>query len=236
MDDPVIRIDPRFRGPPESGNGGYSAGRLAEALGGSDVEVMLRLPPPLGRDLRIERDAEGARLLDGDSLIATAVPRPLDLDVPQPPDLEAAIGAEGRYAGFHDHVFPGCFVCGPERAAGDALRIFPGPTGNDRVAAHWVPDESLADRDGRVRTEFLWAALDCPGYFATKRKAGPAVLGRIAARIDRRPQVGETLIVTGWPIAHDGRKHHVGTALHDIEGRRIAAARATWISIPHPAA
>ena len=43
-------IAPRFCGPQDSGNGGYTAGLLAKQLGGS-VEVTLRQPPPLGRDL-----------------------------------------------------------------------------------------------------------------------------------------------------------------------------------------
>ena len=40
----TIRIDRRFCGPPDSGNGGYVAGLLARELGGSDVPVTLRLP------------------------------------------------------------------------------------------------------------------------------------------------------------------------------------------------
>jgi hypothetical protein len=42
MVEQVIRIDRRFRGPPDSGNGGFVAGLLSTALGGSGVEVTLR--------------------------------------------------------------------------------------------------------------------------------------------------------------------------------------------------
>ena len=47
-----------------------------------------------------------------------------------------ARGAASRFAGHHDHPFPGCFVCGTERAAGDGLRLFPGPVagGSGRIA------------------------------------------------------------------------------------------------------
>lgn len=229
----AIRIDPRFRGPPASGNGGYSSGLLAAFLGGSDVEVTLRIPPPLGRDLQVEEDAEGVRLLDAGTLIASAVRKELDLDVPPPPSLATARKAEAHYAGFADHTFPGCFVCGPDRAPGEGLRIFAGSVEDGgQVAAVWTPGSGLADESGNVRTEYLWAALDCPGYFAVKKEAGPAVLGRIAAQIEHRPNAGETLLVTGWPIAHDGRKHQSGTALHRRDGSRVAAAVATWISIP----
>ena len=40
----AIVIDRRFRGPAESGNGGYACGVFAR---GEEAEVTLRLPPPL---------------------------------------------------------------------------------------------------------------------------------------------------------------------------------------------
>ena len=41
-----IVIDERFRGPPDSGNGGYVAGRLAAFVDAPAVEVRLVAPPP----------------------------------------------------------------------------------------------------------------------------------------------------------------------------------------------
>ena len=35
----------------------------------------------------------------------------------------------------------------------------------------------------------------------------------------------------GWPIDSEGRKHRVGSALHDAEGNLVAAATATWITL-----
>jgi hypothetical protein len=89
------------------------------------------------------------------------------------------------------------------------MRIFPGEVGDaaGQVAAAWVLDESLTNGDGVVRPEFVWAALDCPGYFAAEDKAGLALLGRMAATIKRPVHAGERLIVTGWPIESEGRKH-----------------------------
>ena len=58
----LIRIDRRFRGPPDSGNGGYFAGLVAKELGGSDVVVTLRRPAPLDADLRLERSGDEALL------------------------------------------------------------------------------------------------------------------------------------------------------------------------------
>lgn len=228
----TLRIDRRFRGPPASGNGGYSCGLLARALGGSGCTVTLRQPPPLDAPLRIERAEDGASLLAGDALIATAVREALIHDVPVPPDFVGAKQAESRFAGLDHHIFPGCFVCGPERGDGDGLRIFAGATGEPgRVAATWVPEASLDDGSGHVRSEFAWAALDCPGYFAVAGQAGLALLGRLGVTIHRPVPVGEPVIVTGWAIASSGRKHLAGTALHDRAGGLLAAGTATWITL-----
>ena len=227
----TIRIDRRFCGPPDSGNGGYVAGVVARELGGSNVAVTLRLPPPLDRDIELGSDGTSAWLKDGDALIATAERHELSLHVPSPPALTQAEDAERRYAGFRHHAFPGCFVCGPERAAGEGLRIFPGAVANGQVAAIWEPDGSLLDDEGAVRPEFVWAALDCPGYWAVAASAGIAVLGRFAVVCHAEWVPAAPMIVTGWPIRSEGRKHEAGTALHDADGRLLAAASATWITL-----
>ena len=226
----LLRIDHRFRGPPDSGNGGYVCGLVARALGGSDCEVTLHAPPPLDRDLQLEVSDDEARLLGGESLIASARRTALDLEVPLPPTLEQAEKAGKRFTGFTHHIFPACFVCGPDRAKGDGLRIFTGAA-HRQVAGTWTPDPSLFDEDGALRTEFVWAALDCPGYFSVEEQARPALLGRLAVRI-LDPRIGHgQLIVTGWPISNEGRKHSAGTALHDAKGRLLAIGRATWIRL-----
>ncbi|HSK25595.1 MAG TPA: hypothetical protein VK894_01620, partial [Jiangellales bacterium] len=61
-------VERRFRGPAESGNGGYVAGLLAARVGavpgGSAAVVTLRLPPPLETPLATVADGDGAvRLL-----------------------------------------------------------------------------------------------------------------------------------------------------------------------------
>ncbi len=226
----TVVIHRRFRGPPDSGNGGYSAGMLARALGGSGCAVTLLKPPPLGVALRVESDGDEARLLNGDEAIASARRARLDLDVPAPPGLAEAREAERRFTGLADHIFPGCFVCGPERPVGDGLRIFPGVV-DGAVASTWQPSRDLAGEDGIVRPEFIWAALDCPGYFAVQAKAGLALLGRMTAVGHVPLRAEQDAIVTGWEIASEGRKHEVGTAIHDEDGRLIAAARSTWITL-----
>lgn len=229
----TLRIDRRFRGPPQTGNGGYVAGLVAASLSGSDCTVTLKAPPRLDHELTLKTQGSAASLLDGDEVVVTASHEPVEIEVPPPPTLAEARDAEPRFTGHSHHIFPGCFVCGPEREEGDGLRIFPGRLHDRarRVAATWTPDESVADDQGFVRPEFVWAALDCPGYFAVEADAGMALLGRMAAQLRQPVRSGRPLIVTGWPIASDGRKHHVGSALHDADGNLVAAAKATWITL-----
>ncbi len=227
-----VTIDQRFRGPPESGNGGYVCGVVAGLVGGT-VEVTLRRPPPLDRPLQVARlDGGGVSLRDGETVIAEGAPALVEIDVPEPVAPADAAAAARSYAGFQQHPFPTCFVCGPQCAESDGLRIFPGPVaGRDIVAAPWMPDASLADAKGTVRPEFVWAALDCPGWFAffTELPERPVVLGRLAAKLNAPVRPGERCVVTGWPLGEEGRKLYSGTALFSADGELRAFAKATWI-------
>ncbi|WP_394241789.1 hotdog fold domain-containing protein [Halopseudomonas laoshanensis] len=232
MQEHQIIIAKRFCGPPQSGNGGYVAGLLAKAIA-RPCQVTLHAPPPLDTPLRLLPVAEGLQLLDGDLLLATAKDYQLQMAAPQPPALASALSAERRYEGFQDHGLPNCFVCGPLRKASDGLRIFAGPldAGADQVAAVWQPDATLDDGTGMVASEFVWAALDCPGFFAVKQASGTALLGRFAARLLEPVAIGESMIVSAWALGHDGRKHQAGTALYRQDGTPVALAEATWISL-----
>lgn len=225
-------IDPRFRGPPSSGNGGYVCGRLAGQLGRT-ARVRLHAPPPLDRPLRVEGDAKEVRLWDGETLLATAVPGEVDVEAPPPPDLETAREAVSRYPGFTGHPFPTCFVCGPERSPGDGLRIFAGAAGERRVAAPFHPPEDLVDPSGHLRPEVVWAALDCPGYFSVAGEDLPLMLlGEMAAEV-RAPVPGrsEDLVVYAWGMGEEGRKARCASALATADGEILAVARATWIRL-----
>ena len=227
-----ITVARRFNGPPDSGNGGYVCGALAVAAG-LDMRVRLAAPPPLDATLRIEQDgATGVcRLHAGEQLIATGTPARLQLDVPPPPEYVTAVWASQHYAGFREHYFADCFVCGPHRRRGDGLRIFPGQLESGLVAAPWLPADSLDAGDGKVAAEFHWAALDCPGYFAITPGRRMLLLGEMQAHVDRRVHVGESCTVVGWKIGDDGRKHYAGTAIFDEDGELCARARATWIDV-----
>ena len=210
-------IPPRYNGPPHSANGGYTCGLVAEALGGV-VEVTLRRPPPLDRELEL-RDGE---LRDGEVVIAEAREVDVDGDVPEPISVEEAVQASRHYHGFRSHAYPTCFTCGPSRD--DGLRIFAGPVPrrDGVVASAWTPEN--------VRPEIVWAALDCPGGWAVDdfQREG-VLLGRMAARVDRDVRPGEPHVVLGWRIGEDGRKRFAGSALYTAEGEPVAWARSTWI-------
>jgi hypothetical protein len=226
-----IVIEKRFNGPPHSGNGGYTCGIIAAKLAES-VSVRLHKPPPLATPLAIRREAKGWTVVDGEQVIASAIPATVQAHVPDPPSYVDALAASRRYRGFESHAFPTCFVCGPERTRGDGLRIFASAVpGTGLVAAPWLPEPTLADELGKVRPEFIWAALDCPGYFASIPADTSAVLGEFAVHVDRSVHVEEPCVVVGWQILIEGRKHKVGTALFDEEGERCAVGVATWVQM-----
>lgn len=230
-----ITISKRFCGPPISGNGGYSSGRLAAFVEGP-AEVTLRAPPPLDASLRVEKENGGAKLWHGEQLIAEAKPVDFTLDVPASPTWEEAQVASKKYAGHRRHDYGTCFVCGPQRGPGDGLCIFCGPWKNDVVAGPWIPDASLADGKGWVKPEFLWAAIDCPGSWsvigvdsAPDAPPSTVLLGRLTGRLVRPVRTGEECIAIGWPLAREGRKFHVGSAIYTRAGELAAYSRGTWI-------
>lgn len=186
--------------------------------------MTLRLPPPLERELAVRRRGDATLLLDGEDVVAEAMPATVELDVPAPPDLEQAAVASARYAPIGPETFRGCFSCGAIREEGDGLRILPGRVaGSDLVAAPWVAHEPSAP--------VVWAAIDCSGAYAVAEEGrGDAVLGRMAARVERLPHEGERCVVVGWPRGADGRKLHAGTALFTTDAELLAVARQTWIA------
>ncbi len=222
-----MRIAARFNGPVGSGNGGITAGRLAAYVGAEVVEVTLRRPPPLDRDLRVDASGGTARLYDGGLLVAEAVPSAGPLDAGPAVDVVTARTAEASFGGLTDHPYPTCFACGTERTDGLGLR--PGPVGDGVVAGVWAPAS-----DDLV---LLWAALDCPGGWSwPDLPSRPLVLGRIALRRLGPVVSGQPHVVTGWTTGQEGRKVHTGTALRSADGELLAVARATWLTVaPAPA-
>lgn len=244
-------VPARFCGPPRSGNGGWTAGALA-ALDEADcpdrrddawpaIEVSLRQPPPLDTPMQVLADEDGVLTASfGGSVVLTARRSdhdPLDVD---PVPVEVAREATSRYPGFAGHPFATCFSCGPDRAEGDGLRIFPGPVPGDprRWAATWTPHASVqedwhtyADDVPRAGVATTWAALDCIGGWAGDLSEGAKVLGRMTARIDALPVIGEEHVVVGLGLRQEGRKTFTASSLYDADGRVVGTAEHVWITV-----
>jgi hypothetical protein len=227
-------LESRFRGLPDLAHGGYVAGVMATALGAAEAEIRLRRPVRLGSPVDLSRADEAVELWDGDTLLARAARTELSLDVPAPVALADAEAASKRFLGRHNHLFPGCFVCGTDRGAGDGLRIFPGTVDGRRlVAAPWVPPG-----EGIVPDELVWAAFDCSQLWSLVAHA-PAdttdrvVTAALATRIEHPVVAGEMHVVVAWPIGRDDRAWVAGAALFGPAGDlravgRQTAAVATW--------
>ena len=225
-------IPARYCGPPRSGNGGWFSGHLISALHaehgtsafGTTSEVRLRAPSPLDKPLTVSPAGDGVEVHDLGIVIGEAKPvAPLELDLPDPVSLDDARRAAASYdpAG---HPIPGCYVCGPERAEHDGLRIFASPVeGREGLfAAPVVLDEPSL--------EGVCAALDCPGAFAVGLNEDAMVLGTYTVRVERLPEPGAELVVTAWERARAGRKRLCATALYDGD-ELLASAAATWIVV-----
>jgi hypothetical protein len=217
-----ITLERRFRGPLTSANGGYAAGRLAAFVDGDTVEATLRLPPPLDRPLVVRRDGETALLVDGDDVVAEARPAALDLDPPPAVSLAEAEKATSRHVRLGSSIFRECFVCGIRKEE-DGLAVYAGPVDRGPLhAAVWTAR--------KPSPEIVWAAIDCPGAYAVGAAGrGEIVLGRMTARVERVPAVGEPCVVVAQSLGEDGRKLFAGTALYDEGGELLALAKQVWI-------
>jgi hypothetical protein len=242
----TLIVPSRFNGPPASGNGGYSCGVVAARFDGP-CAVSLRRPVPLDQPLDpeaanglgtgIASEAGGPgvlRVSAGGELIAEAVAAPELAPWSGPAvDLDAARDATSRFvspaSGFFDH----CFVCGRERH--DGFCVFPGPVvDGELVASTWTPPKWAADEDGAVLPEFVWAALDCPGYFALHGADGRlAFLARQQSTIRISPRAGVEYIVVGIALDRSGRKGSAATAILDPDGEVLAHAEMVVVE-PRP--
>lgn len=245
---PDLTVPHRYRGPARSGNGGYTAGTLAERITGPrSIEVTLRQPPPLDVAMKVHQlpaddptngAGTGLQVLTmGGARIAEARAVQVDLDPVDPVGRPEAEAAQQAFPGFREHPFPGCFSCGPDREPGDGLRIFPGPVRDGRMAALWTPDRTLAetsdvvDEIQRVGLGTTWAALDCVGGWAGDMAGRRMVLGRMTAQVDDLPVVGEPHVVVGTMRGGEGRKTFTASTLYDSDERIVARAEHVWIAV-----
>ncbi len=239
----------RFCGPPVSGNGGWSSGALAALVAASPddhatswptVEVTLHAPPPLDTemDVTVEDDLTVARLDDkrvGSARVVDAALAPVE-----PADADEVAAATAAFPGWRSHAFPTCFTCGTERAEGDGLRVFPGPTPSapERFAAPWTPHPSTSedwhaygDADRSSSVGVAWAVLDCPGGWAGGFADRPMVLGRMTARLDALPVIGVEHVVVAEHRETIGRKTMTATSLYAADGSLVGTAEQIWFAV-----
>lgn len=231
-------IPARYNGPPNSANGGYACGVLAAAAGPAPAgellpAVALHGPPPVDAELDVRPSGRRTHVWSGDDLVATVTAAPAA--IPVVPAVPAPV-AEAAHAGFRGHAhhpFPGCFVCGTDRPAGNGLGLTPGPVPTDpgTVACTWTPDGSVAGPDGRVYPEVVWAVLDCPGGWTSDMSRRARVLGRMTARLADLPAVGARHVLVGRSEPAVGRTITSHTALYTEGGTLLGAASAVWVEV-----
>ncbi len=244
--EPIV-VPEMFRGPPESGNGGYVAGALAECfdIDGSRadqpaIEVTLRAPTPLDVALTLVRATDGQQLqlVLGETQAAEVI---LELEVPAPPSFAQAQQAQASSPAFYKNInplMPGgtgfhpiCFCCGADVEADAGLHVYAAPVpGFAGVAAAWCPPSCFADEGGSLPARIIWAALDCPGQFAYLVDGiRTGMLGRMTARIVKPVRADQDLVITGWCIEVERSKHFAGTAMFDEQGDLCALSKQVWI-------
>ena len=201
----------------------------ARELGGDQVEVTLRLPPPLEEPLRLDGDGQ---VWDDRALVAEA--RAGDVGI-APPD-PVALGRRTRRAARR-----------PRLAVPTVLRVRPRTRSQTRSTSTRARSQGrdvfaapVGGRADYVGAEFVWAALDCPGAYATRRAGswtcrarpphgarragapgGRALCGRRVAARQRRAQArGGHGAVSPTPAATRDRPRPLG--------------RASPLSAPHP--
>lgn len=239
-----VTVASKYKGPPDIANGGYVCSLFARYIDGA-IDVMIKRPTPLDRELQICAGGDGVYyLMDGDQMIISAKPGLLDLTVPDAPGYEEAVRAAKAsialkptpYTHVTGHgIHPICFCCGADVPDGEGLKIHPGRvSGTSMVAAPWIPELACGDKQGYVRPEFIWTALDCPGAYALWEltDAKPGFLGRLIGQIEKPLRCDERCVVAAWPMGSDGRKLYTGTALFDTKGQIVGRSLATWFLMP----
>ncbi|PJZ24875.1 hypothetical protein CH352_11920 [Leptospira hartskeerlii] len=236
-------LSQRFCGPPKTGNGGFTAGILVEAVRTNAAEIRLLNPTPVETSIIIESEKgqRGAIYDDSKKVLATLKSITYEdfpeYKLPLVPDLDDTKKISAFYPGFTTHPFPTCFVCGPKREISDGMRIFVGPAPEqigfeNLMAGHWLPDETVASENGLVRDAAIWGALDCPGGFsAVLDEPQLIVLSKIRGKIIERPKIGENYTVVSWRLQKMSRAFKVMTAIFKSDSKRLMAiAEALWLA------
>ena len=198
----------RFCGPAASGNGGWTAGALAGAgrpEGTDDRAAMADAPATTAARRRRSSTTERRRRAPPTARTVTAARRRVvdrDLDAGRAGRAREAAAAEATYAGpaSPTRSRPASLRHGPR--GGRRAADLPRPrrrrgrpdAGGGHVDAAPVARRGLAPVRRRTLHASLavaWAALDCVGGWAGDLEERPMVLGRMTARVDALPEIGD---------------------------------------------
>lgn len=226
MDDVVIAH--RFQGPTGQGQGGYTAGRLAEGMPGP-VRADLHTPIPLDATLRVSGDDRARTLVDGDTVVMRATAVDETIRATSPVSLDQAASAAGQFPGHAAHPVPDCYSCG---LGADSLRVWPGPVDDDLFATVWTAPEWTC-RDGAVETPHVWAILDCPAGWRAMHRSGvaAAVTAVMTAHILEPVVEGQAYVLTAWSDGWRRRRCTAGASMFTEDGRLVAHQASMWVAI-----
>ena len=233
----TITIPSRFEGPPGTGQGGYTAARAIDEIGGA-ATVAFRSPVPLEEEMTLNERADDHWELSNASGATV-----LDITRWEPVwastgrvSVEEARPARERFEYTpENHPAHHCFSCGAQR---ESMHVHAGPLGDGRYATDWTIPEWAADENGLVDHAVAWAAVDCTAawYIAgtADRRAGFTV--QLAVEVLKPLVAGDTYAVVGWegdyPPIWDGRKRGACSALFDASGDLVANSRSFWVAFP----
>lgn len=225
-----LRIGAAFNGPPHSGNGGYAAGLLSRMAGAPRI-MRINAPIPLETSMDVRANGETLDVTHKGIRILSARPGTVTLTPPSPPSLAEAEAAAANPTSFGAGGPSTCLVCGRNRKPGEGLHIHCGRLPGGGAASVWRPHAAFCDTAGHVRTEYVWAALDCPGGFALPLTQTTYLLGEMTALQHHPIPASAPVIVHAWHEWSDGRKHFAGTALYTTGGTLLAQADTLWIEL-----
>jgi len=232
----TVNVGPWFQGPTGSGQGGWTAHRLAKAID-APVTVAIKRPIPLEVDLAVATVDDGWHLVDPgepDQPVLVATPWTPDYADTDPVSLADAADARTRFPLHDDHPVPVCFSCG---ANADSMQVHSGPLKDGRWATDWTVPEWAIDADGPVDEGALWAAIDCAQAWYAGNAGGRrhAVTVQLAVEVIAPLEAGARYSLVAWngtyPEPWDGRKRGAGGAVFANDGSCVARSSSFWIAI-----
>lgn len=230
----TIKIGAWFQGPTGSGQGGWSAHRLARSID-EPVTVAIKRPIPLETELAVVPVADDWHLLNPDEPeepILIATPWDPDFATTTAVPLADAAEARTRFPSHDDHPVPFCFSCG---TSSDSMHVQSGSLGDGRWSSDWTVPAWAAGNDGVVDEGVLWAAIDCAQawYVSNEGKRRPSVTVQLAVDVLAPLEPGATYALVSWHGTYspewDGRKRGAGGAVFTGDGTCVARSSSFWI-------